>query len=252
MLRLEDHEFLKRKMRQEEPENLGKSTVKALKEAVDEGRLEDVKKLADYSITESKGLHDLMCDWIYDLLDRVARKFGENSMYEILKGAQETWMMKRTWKGYLNLSVKERVDLTAEVLRSHRCGPDQDGGLTIKEDDESYIIAMDPCGSGGRMRRGDPVDGTPPRTGAPYNFGCTKEAHTWSWSKKDVPYYCVHCAVNETVMMENGGHPLWVTEFDHDANRPCAWKFYKRADDIPEDYYERLGFSKPDKGAGKY
>jgi len=245
--------MLQRKMRQEESnDELGKSTVKAIKEAIDEGKLEDARELTDYSITESKGLHDLMSDWVYDLLDKVAKRFGEQAMYEILKSAQETWMMKRSWKGYLRMTVRERVALTAEVLRSHRCGPDQDGDVTITEDQESLSIVMDPCGSGGRMRRGDPVDGTPSRLGKPYNFGSTQEEHTWAWSKKDVPYYCIHCAVNETVMMENGEHPLWVTEFDHDADKPCTWKFYKKADDIPDVYYDRLGFKKPKSGEGKY
>lgn len=252
MLRLQHHEMLKRLMRQDEPEDLGKATTTLVRDAIDGGRLEEAKALATYTTTESKGLHDLMCDWVYDLLDKVAKRFGEQAMYETLKSTQETWMMKRSWKGYLKMPVKTRVDLTAEVLRSHRCGPEQDGEVRIVEDDESYSIVMDPCGSGGRMRRGDPVDGTPSRLGAPYNFGATQEAHTWSWSKKDVPYYCIHCAVNETVMMENGQHPLWVTEFDHDAQKPCAWKFYKRADDIPDVYYTRLGFKKPKAGEGKY
>ena len=252
MLRLQHHAMLKRLMRQDEPEDLGKATTGLIHKAIDEGRPEEAKALTTYTISESKGLHDLMCDWVYDLLDKVAKRFGEQAMYETLKSTQETWMMKRSWKGYLRLPVKERVDLTAEVLRSHRCGPEQDGELRIVEDDESYSIVMDPCGSGGRMRRGDPVDGTPSRLGAPYNFGATQEAHPWAWSKKDVPYYCIHCAVNETVMMENGGHPLWVTEFDHDAQKPCAWKFYKKADDIPDVYYSRLGFKKPKAGEGKY
>ncbi len=252
MLRLLHHTLLQRKMRQEVPEALGQSTTKALKAAIDEARLDDARALADYAVSESKGLHDLMCDWVYDLLDKIARRFGEQAMYELLKSAQETWMMKRSWKGYLKLGVYERVALTAEVLRSHRCGPDQDGDLQIVEDDESIRIVMNPCGSGGRMRRGDPVDGTPSRLGAPYHFGATKQPHTWSWSMQGVPYYCVHCAVNESVMMENGGHPLWVTEFDHDAEKPCAWKFYKRADDIPDIYYTRLGFKKPARGTGAY
>jgi hypothetical protein len=252
MLRLEHHQFLQRKMRQEDVEELGGATTVAIKTAIDENRLDDAKELTDYSITESKGLHDLMCDWVYDLLDKTAKKFGETAMYELLKSTQDTWMMKRSWKGYLKISVPERVQLTAEVLRAHRCGAEQDGELTIVEDEKSISIIMDPCGSGGRMRRGDPVDGTPSRLGKPYNWGSTKEAHTWAWSKKDVPYYCIHCAVNETVMMENGGHPLWVTEFDSDASKPCAWKFYKRAEDIPEQHYVQLGFKKPAAGEGQY
>ena len=58
--------------------------------------------------------------------------------------------------------------------------------------------------------------------------------------------------MNEIMPMEFGGHPLWVTDFDPDASRPCQWQFYKRADDIPETYYTRVGRSKPAPGEGKY
>jgi hypothetical protein len=43
-----------------------------------------------------------------------------------------------------------------------------------------------------------------------------------------------------------------VTDFDPDASRPCQWQFYKRADDIPEAYYTRVGRSKPAPGEGQY
>ena len=52
--------------------------------------------------------------------------------------------------------------------------------------------------------------------------------------------------------MEWGGHPLWVTEYDDDASKPCAWHFYKRAELIPEEVYERVGRAKPDDGEGRY
>ncbi len=160
--------------------------------------------------------------------------------------------MKRTWKGFLRLSVEERVQVTAEIMRAHHCGPQQDGALEVTEDAERYSIVMDPCGSGGRMRRGDPVDGTPSRLGPPYDFGATQEAHDWSWGQRGVPYYCVHCALNEILPMEWGGHPLWVTAYDADAAKPCAWHFYKRAEDIPEEYYTRVGRRKPKAGEGQY
>jgi len=62
----------------------------------------------------------------------------------------------------------------------------------------------------------------------------------------------VHCALNEKLPMEWGGHPLWVTEYDADASKPCAWVFYKRAEDIPERYYARAGHRKPATGEGQY
>ena len=52
--------------------------------------------------------------------------------------------------------------------------------------------------------------------------------------------------------MEWGGHPLWVTGYDPDHARPCFWHFYKRAEDIPESYYTRVGRRKPAPGEGRY
>ena len=154
-------------------------------------------------------------------------------------------MMRRTWKGLSKMSVEERVYLNAEVMRSHRCGPDQDGSIEIIEEYDRYSIKMDPCGSGGRMRRGDPVDGTPSRLGPPYNFGVTRKAYPWSWGRKNVPYYCIHCAINEILPIEWGGHPLWVTGYSDDTSEPCYWHFYKSPELIPEKYFARLGLRKP-------
>ena len=144
----------------------------------------------------------------------------------------------------------EQVAITAEIMRSHDCGPNQDGAVLVIEEQDRYIIRMDPCGSSGRMRRGDPVDGTPSRLEAPYNFGVTKEAHDWSWGQAGVPYYCLHCAVNKILPMEWDGHPLWVMDYDTDPEKPCQWCFYKSFDLIPEHYYTRLGFKKPTSEAG--
>jgi hypothetical protein len=153
-------------------------------------------------------------------------------------------MMRRTWKALLKMSVEERVYINAEIMRSHRGGPKQDGSIEIVEDKDHISIRMDPCGSGGRMRRGDPVDGTPSRLGPPYNFGYTKEAHPWSWGRKKVPYYCIHCAINEILPIEWGGYPLWVTGYSDDPFAPCYWHFYHDPNLIPEKYFARLGFKK--------
>jgi len=252
MLRLSDLALVGRKVRQDDPASLGVPTAELVADAVDGGRADEAKALARYMVGESKGLHDLFCDWVWNLLTEVAKRHGEQDMIETLRATQSGWMMKRSWKGYLRLPVETRVQLTAEIMRAHRSGPQQDGGITVTEDADSYAIVMDPCGSGGRMRRGDPVDGTPSRLGPPYDFGATQQPHDWSFSQKDVPYYCVHCAVNEDLMMEWGGHPLWVTEYDPDAARPCAWRFYKRADAIPVRYYARAGRAKPPPGDGKF
>lgn len=252
MLKLSDMAKLGRAVRQDDWPDLGRSTPKQLEQAVDEGRAEDAKALGRYMIPEGKALHDLFCDWLWDLFTQIAERHGEEELGAMLRQTQGGWMMKRTWRGFLTMSVEERVQLTAEIMRAHRCGPDQDGDVEIIDEGDRYRLRMDPCGSGGRMRRGDPVDGTPSRLDAPYNFGCSKQPHDWSWGKTGVPYYCSHCAMNELLPMEWGGHPLWVTDYDPDPQKPCAWVFYKRAEDIPAEYYERVGRQKPAAGEAKY
>jgi hypothetical protein len=252
MLRLSDLVAVGREVRQDDWDDLGRPTQELVCEAIDDGRPEEAKGLARYMVPEGKGLHDLFCDWIWNMLSEIASRSGEEEMHGIMRACQETWFMKRTWKGFLGMSVAERVRVTAEIMRAHHCGPRQDGAIEVVEDEERYSIVMDPCGSGGRMRRGDPVDGTPSRLGPPYEFGATAEAHDWSWGQTGVPYYCVHCALNEILPMEWGGHPLWVTAYDPDASKPCAWHFYKRAEDIPDEYYSRVGRTKPEAGEGRY
>jgi len=239
-------------LRQDDCPELGQPTQEKICAAIDDGRLEEAKELARYIIPENKALHDFFCDLIWNLLGEFARRHGEEEMQDILKASQETWMMKRTWKGFLNLSVEERVYITAEIMRSHQCGPKQNGAIEVTEDEDRYSIIMDPCGSGGRMRRGDPVDGTKSRLGPPYNFGASEKPADWNWNRTGVGYYCIHCVFNEILPMEWGGHPLWVTDYEDDADKPCVWHFYKSADKIPEFYYTRVGKSKPAPGEGRY
>ncbi len=234
-------------MRRDDFADLGVPTPEAIVKAIDEGRLEDAKDLARYTIPEGKSLHDLFCDWIYDIYSKVGAEHGDEAVYKLSKSTQETWMMRRTWKAFTKIPVEDQVALTAEIMRHHRGGPKQDGELEIIEEDDRISIKMDPCGSGGRMRRGDPVDRTPSRLGPPYNFGKTEKGYPWCWGKKDVPYYCIHCAVNEILPIEWGGYPLWVTGYSDDHEAPCYWHFYRDPKLIPEEYFTRLGFEKPAK-----
>ncbi|PVX62709.1 hypothetical protein [Paraburkholderia unamae] len=242
-----------RPLRRDDWRTLGESTERLLCEAIDAGDAERAKALVRYALNERKPVHDLSADWVWDSLTRIAQRWGEDAVGEMLRDVQSTWMLRRTWKAFLKMTVEERAQLCAEMMRSHAFTAEPGAnGVTVEEDDEKYTIRLDPCGSGGRMRRGDPADGSPSRLGPPYEFGVTAQAHDWSWGQENVPYYCAHCAVNEILPMEWGGHPLWVTAFDPDASRPCAWLLYKKAEAIPVHFYERVGRQKPPAGEGQY
>lgn len=248
MLKLNRSDKLRRLVREDDWTDLGVPTQEMISRAIDGGRYDEAKALAGYFIPEGKALHDLFCDWIWDIFTKTSEQHGEEAVYNLCRSTQETWMMRRTWKGLSKLSVEDRVRINAEVMRAHRCGPQQDGAIEIIEEEDRISIKMDPCGSGGRMRRGDPVDGTPSRLGSPYHFGVTQKGYPWSWGRKGVPYYCIHCAINEILPIEWGGFPLWVTGYSDDAAEPCYWHFYKRPDLIPAEYFRRLGFEKPTTG----
>ena len=245
MLNLMELAAIGRKVRQDDVDDLGIPTQTKLFEALDAGRIDEARELAAYLEPENKPLHDLFCDWLWDVFSQIAKRHGEEEMHEIMMATQETWMMKRTWKAFRKMPVKTRVDLMTEMMRSHHGGPKQDGQALVTEDEDRYTISMDPCGSGGRMRRGDPVNGTGSRRDPPYNFGATSKAYPWSWGKKNVPYYCLHCTNMEILPLDWGDDLLWVTEYSDDDNAPCAWHFYKDPAKIPEEYYTRIGRSRP-------
>ena len=55
------------------------------------------------------------------------------------------------------------------------------GAFSITEDDEKVTFTMNPCGSGQRLVR----NGVYEREG----MGRTREAHDWSYGRKDFPLY---------------------------------------------------------------
>lgn len=239
-----DSKILQRPLRMEAPAELGKNSVSMAIEAIDAGKLEEAKQLVRYFVPEGKGLHDLYCDWSYGWYEYIAKKYGEEALLEASRETQEPWL-----KGFCEVlmamdDVYERVAWLVECMRAHRCGPQQMGDVTVIEEADRYVMEFDPCGSGGRMRRGDPVNGTPARTGPPYDFGCFKQGYPWTWGEK-IPYYCVHCCVNQIRAIELAGYPLWITEYSSDPNAPCKWIVYKSPELIPEKYWTCVNKTKP-------
>ena len=72
MLRLSDMARLGRAVRQDDLEDLGRPTPHLIEDAIDDGRDADAKALAQYTVPEGKSLHDLFCDWLWDLFTRIA------------------------------------------------------------------------------------------------------------------------------------------------------------------------------------
>ena len=52
-------------------------------------------------------------------------------------------------------TVYRNLYLTFEAMRGSSLRPSSEGDLEVEEDEDRYVIGFDPCGSGGRMQRGD-------------------------------------------------------------------------------------------------
>jgi hypothetical protein len=203
--------------------------------------------------------HDRGADFQAGLLTFVARRFGEPRLEDCYRHVLEPYLQER----YRPFDVRERpyedtlyrnLYLAFEAMRAHLCGPGREGNLDFEEDEDRVVLRFDPCGSGGRMQRGDAVEGTPSRAQSPYEFGVTRGRYDWAWNEEGVCYYCAHCCFAlERWPAEQWGHPIRVVDSplypdESTGGRPkqCTWTIYKSLEAIPSEAYERIGLRKPE------
>ena len=203
-------------------------------------------------------LHDRWVDFISAQLALVDRRFGEDAIERCYRSILEPYLQER----YAPFDLRERswdetvfrnLYLSFEAMRGHLCGPDREGEIGFEEHDDRYVLSFDPCGSGNRGQRGDPVEGTPSRMEPPYAFGVTREKHDWAWNEQGVCHYCAHCCFAlELWPAEQWGHPvrvvdspLYPAETAGPEPRQCTWTIYKSIEAIPAEAYARIGRTKP-------
>ena len=237
MAKLEFSDVLGRMIRKEGIEELGVGTVRVINNLIDQGKADEAKAMVDYFRTEMLVVHDIYVQYVQDILAFIARAFGEEQVEAAFRVALGTWFAER-YEAYNQMTLEERVQLTAEGMRCHLDGPERKGDFTLIEEKDRYVYRWDPCGSGGALRRRAAANGT--------EVASAKEAHTWTWGREGVCLYCSHCSlVNEILPIENFGYPNRITEYPENPGDPCTWYIYKDPDDIPEEYYKRIGKTKP-------
>lgn len=191
------------------------------------------------------GVHDAQADWCWGLLTVFRDTLGEDRVEEVLRVTQAPWLAER-YSRFADMTPQESLELTVEGMRGHLTGPSRSGSVEVEDKGDRWVLSFDPCGSGGRMRRGDPERDQVPRTEAPYRFGVTHEAHAWSWGRRRVCLYCAHCAVvNEILPIEATGAPMRVVDHPEDPGEPCRWTIYKSPDAVPDEVYSRVGKERP-------
>jgi hypothetical protein len=141
-------------------------------------------------------------------------------------------------------------------MRGHLSGPERTGDFELIEEEDRFILRFDPCGSGGRIIRGDSIEGTPARMEPPYNWKTSEDPRPWNHFTKGICLYCEHCIIlMEEMPIDRFGYPVRVVDPpvypdnnpDPGLRQKCQWQMFKDPTSIPAEYYQRVGRTKPER-----
>ncbi len=221
---------------EQELKELGTPTLDLLLQAIDAGDKDRAKTLARRMKKEYNHLHDGYMFWVAGLQTYIYENHGTEALEEAERQAH-TAEAKVVFKPPERTDLRSLVEQTASGLRGHM------QPITIVETDETISLSMKPCGSGERIIQ---MGGYSSEVG----LAKVEGPHAITWGKKDFPIYCVHCPITEALAIENTGQfarVKVVTEpMGHGA---CEYVFYKHPENIPEEFYARIGKKKPLAGA---
>lgn len=204
-----------------------------------DGEIDEAFQLAEQSRIRYVALHDAYVVWIQELLAGIARDDGEEAVRESVELARrDIWAPRYVL--WAQMTPLERLQLSVEGMRGHLSGQRRRGDVGILDEPDRYVMVLDPCGSCGILRRGDPESGR-----APYEPAGNKEPHPWTWGRVGVGWYAVHSPiVMEYVQMRDGQPPLRPLE-DCDTDKPCRWYIYRDPNAARAEHYRRMGFAPP-------
>ena len=217
----------------------GAAPLNTLKVAIEDGAASRVTTALERLWLEFKIPHDMLVAWINEMLNHLAQKTEPLVLESILDTHQSIWGDR--YASWDKMTPWEKVALTVEGMRGHLSGASRKGDVLVREEDDRFVIAFDPCGTGGVLRRGDPESGR----AAFKTDGMNKEAHDWTWGKVGVHWYCSHCAIAmEWLPGHMRGHPLRPLDHTLDHSAPCVWYVYKDESQTRDYHYPRTGLTK--------
>jgi hypothetical protein len=238
MTKLEHCKPLDRDLRRGEPEELGVRTEELLLAALDQGNDQDAIDLAGYLLDETAMMVEYQPELLNALWTWVATNLSEEQLQQMIRRIAEldAWQvehMAQKHKTGRTMSVIEYARLhEAEHKRAMRTG------FTITEEPDRFKMVFTNCRMA-RLRRARDADGNQPAC-----LGKTQEPHAWSWGRAGVAYWCTRACTAEQLSIEKRGYPWMVTECALKDEDPCIRYLYKNPEDIPEKYYEQLGYQR--------
>jgi hypothetical protein len=216
----------------QELKEMGTRTLDLLTEAIESGDKDKAKQLAERMYQETLKMHDMYVDWTASFMDWIYKNYGDDALLQAEKKVFKDFIGKLP--DLRKVPFRLRAQGTVNSLRGHQ------QPLKIVEDDEKICITMEPCGSGELLvQRG--------RYGPPCNLSMIQKPHIITGGKTDFPVYCTHEPVLELIAIEMFGYPITVCFPPEKVAREggCRFCIYKNFNDIPEEFWTKVGKQKP-------
>lgn len=195
-------------------------------EAIKKGKTDEALSLLDYGLNLLTMQNNSLASFTGSALNYIAT-FGEEHLEKLFRARYEPFA-----KDWINLTPKECADrLVSLMVNPH-------SKVTLTEEPDRYVVMMDPCRTGGRLRKGM-FAGTA-KLGA--GIGTTKKAYPWSWNKTDVSYYCCHTGLFlQIIPIELRGYPIGCVQYAKTPEDPCVVYFYKKPELVPAESFKQVG-----------
>lgn len=195
--------------------------------------------------TRIASVHDLLVWWVQGLLTELAATRGEDAVRDVVVQTYEVLWGPR-YANWEAMTPLERLQLSVEGMRGHLSGPRHRGDVGIKDTEQAYVMVLDPCGSCGVLRRGDPDSGR-----LPGDVQGTTQAHSWAYERIGLGWYAAHSAIVMEWLQVQQGRPPLRPLLGCDQQGPCTWYVYKDpASAMPQEPSMVSLFTSRRKGSG--
>lgn len=170
---------------------------------------------------EWRPYHDLMIEYAVCIQAEVYREKGTDYLDAFLKDTYDTGFA-------MFYGVYDALDDVSLFRMFVQNWYYHQATFRVGEEEDRFAFILDPCGSGGRMYRGEMHKGR-----FQYGVGMPclmKGPANINFNREDFPVYCTHCASSNRDQFEGGpfvfvidGHAM------KDPNTPCIHYLYKKA-----------------------
>ncbi len=227
-----------------EREELVRTRVQRAEHRLAQGRT-DLEELLDGQRKDWMPWHDFGIVWLEFFYATALEIGGADYLDETLAQTYEP-AFHAGFPRYASLSDEELVADVARTWNYHMAD------FTVHEEADRFEFRLDPCGSGGRLFRGQVWRDM-------FHYGeplapLMPDAHPINFGRRDAPAYCTHCAASNRAQLKGAGDgatPLFFVIDGHAQMRPgqpCRQYTYRKgtpATRVAPALFEQIGLAPP-------